>query len=123
MKYDKKNIMKKAWTLYNMSKKWVASCQKSFASCLRQAWAEAKKAAEQSAKLDKLAACGGFAFVNLCKVFINPGRDDCGRSCWYLSGSTYPVRKEIKRAGFEWNPEMRAWYTNDKAVVSSFIGL
>lgn len=123
MKYNKKNIMKKAWTLYNMSKKWVASCQKSFASCLRQAWAEAKKAAEQSAKLDKLAACGGFAFVNLCKIFITPGRDDCGNSCWYLSGSTYPVRKEIKRAGFEWNPEMRAWYTNDKAVVSSFIGL
>lgn len=40
MKYNKKNIMKKAWELYNMSKKWVASCQKSFASCLRDALGE-----------------------------------------------------------------------------------
>ena len=43
MKYNKSEIMKAAWKTYNMSKRWVASYQKTFGECLKAAWANAKK--------------------------------------------------------------------------------
>ena len=45
MKYNKSEIMKKAWSIRKVSMNWVSPL--SFADCLRRAWAEAKKAARQ----------------------------------------------------------------------------
>lgn len=54
MKYNRSEIMKAAWTLYRMSKKWTEAYRMSFAECLRRAWAKAKdevkSAAEAAAK-------------------------------------------------------------------------
>ena len=50
-KYNKSEIMKKAWSLYRMAQKWVE--KKSFSWALTKAWAEAKetvKAAAEAAK-------------------------------------------------------------------------
>lgn len=44
-KYDLSVIMKKAWATYRKFQSFVSPL--SFSECLRRAWAEAKKAAEQ----------------------------------------------------------------------------
>lgn len=48
MKYNKSEIMKAAWSLYKMSRKWVTSLD--FAECLRRAWKKAKQAIKDAAE-------------------------------------------------------------------------
>ena len=50
--YNKQQIMSRAWSLFKMAKRWVG--QKTFAQCLRQAWAEAKAEVADNAELDRL---------------------------------------------------------------------
>lgn len=53
MKHNLSEIMKNAWSLFRMSKKWVGTTIKTFADALRQAWGMAKdavKAAEEAAQ-------------------------------------------------------------------------
>lgn len=118
MKYSKKQIMKRAWNLYNKSKLWVASCHKTFGQCLHQAWEEAKTHAAAIAKV----VTGAGRNVNGCIVFVRKAViAEAGRMGWYLDGKTYPIRKEIKRAGFRWDVEARGWYTEDIEVVANFL--
>ena len=66
MKYNKSEIMKSAWSLYYMSKRWVDSL--TFSECLRRAWVRVKaerKAAElEAAKpvFDGTAEMDGYTF-------------------------------------------------------------
>ena len=39
---------------------------------------------------------------------------------WVVSGNTYAVRKEIKRAGFSWDAANKYWYTTDRTVAERF---
>lgn len=118
MKYSKKQIMKRAWNLYNTSKLWVASCRKTFGQCLHQAWEEAKAHAAAIAKV----VTGAGRNINGCLVFVRKAViAEAGRMGWYLDGKTYPIRKEIKRTGFCWDVEARGWYTEDIEVVAKFL--
>ena len=49
MKYNKSEIMTRAWSLFRMSQKWVDSL--TFSECLRRAWDAAKKDIENTQKL------------------------------------------------------------------------
>lgn len=122
MKYNMKNIMSRAWTLYRMFQKCVAKFQKSFGECLRQAWAETKSQVAASKNFDKDVANGIVKIISGCAVTIRRAAiAECGRMGWYLDGKTYPIRKEIKRAGFEWDIEARAWFTLDRNVAINFM--
>ena len=122
MKYSMKNIMSRAWTLYRMSQKWIAECRKSFGECLRQAWAEAKSQIAASENFDRAVVKGIVKIVSGCAITIRRAAiAECGRMGWYLEGKTYPIRKEIKMAGFEWDIEARAWFTLDRNVAINFM--
>ena len=53
MKYNRSEIMRRAWSLYNMSKQLVSAYAKTFGECLRRAWSEAKDAIKQAAEMAK----------------------------------------------------------------------
>ena len=116
MKYNKSEIMKAAWNLYRKAQKWVNTLR--FAECLRRAWSDAKAAAEISAKLDTAEIAKS---INGCIVYLRRSAIAMtGRMGWYLTGNTYPVRKQIKAAGFKWDIEARAWHTLDHEVAARF---
>lgn len=116
--YDKKQIMKKAWELYKGSKKLVACYRKSFGDYLRMAWAEAKQRAESIAKV----VDGVGKNVKGCLVFVRKAMlAESGRPGWYLDGRTYPIRREIKAAGFYFDGEAKKWATEDIETVADFI--
>lgn len=58
MKYNKSEIMKKAWKLFRMNSMVVAEYRKTFAQCLAQAWASAKFQLEKETEEAKRAAAG-----------------------------------------------------------------
>lgn len=49
MKYNKSEIMKAAWKLFNMAKNWVSKL--SFSECLRRAWETAKNEIKAAAEI------------------------------------------------------------------------
>ena len=58
MKYNKSEIMKKAWNLFRMNSKVVAAYRKTFAQCLAQAWNSAKYELAKAEEEAKRAAAG-----------------------------------------------------------------
>ena len=55
MKYNKSEIMKAAWNLFNQSKKWTMTL--SFSVCLHRAWDAAKAAIDNAKKLANSYTC------------------------------------------------------------------
>ena len=115
MKYNKSEIMKHAWSLFRMSQKWVDSL--AFSECLRRAWDAAKKDIENT---QKLMSNGCMKVVNgsrlgLCRTIVA----DCEMG-WIVTGKTYAARKELKAAGFRWDPESSNWFTADRKVAEYF---
>lgn len=115
MKYNKSEIMKSAWNLFKMSQKWADSL--AFSECLRRAWNAAKKSIENTKKL----------MSNGCMKVINGSRLGLIRTIaadytmgWIVTGKTYAARKELKTAGFRWDPESRNWFTTDRKVAEYF---
>lgn len=53
MKYNRSEIMKKAWNLFRMNETVVSSFQRSFAECLKLAWKVAKETAKAAAEAAK----------------------------------------------------------------------
>lgn len=51
MKYNKSEIMKKAWSFYRMAQKWIE--KKNFSWALKKAWSEAKEAVKEAAEAVK----------------------------------------------------------------------
>ena len=39
---------------------------------------------------------------------------------WIVTGKTYAARKELKSAGFCWDPESSNWFTTDRKVAEYF---
>ena len=115
MKYNKREIMKAAWSLYNTSKMWVNSL--SFAECLRRAWANAKEAIANAKRLDS-----GDCLKNINGVILGIRRTivDDRTMGWAVTGKTYAARKALKAAGFEYDGEARSWYTTDRQVAEYF---
>ena len=114
MKYNKSEIMKAAWNLFNQSKKWTMTL--SFSVCLHRAW-DAAKAAIANAK--KLANSYTWT-INGVELTVNAAMALSGIRGWVVSGNTYAVRKEIKRAGFSWDAANKYWYTTDRTVAERF---
>lgn len=115
MKYNKSEIMKSAWNLLKMSQKWANSL--AFSECLRRAWNAAKKSIENTKKL----------MSNGCMKVTNGSRLGLIRTIaadyamgWIVTGKTYAARKELKAAGFRWDPESRNWFTTDRKVAEYF---
>ena len=115
MKYNKSEIMKAAWTLYRTAQKWVNKL--SFGECLRRAWENAKRTLEATKKL----------MSNDCMKVINGVRVSLRRTVvadyamgWIVTGKTYAARKELKSAGFCWDPESSNWCTTDRKVAEYF---
>lgn len=118
--YDKQQIMRRAWNLFKAAKRCVG--QKTFAQCLRQAWAEAKAAVADNAELDRLCRTGAGRIINGCMVFIRRATIAMtGCAGYYLDGQTYYARKDIKAAGFRWDCEARQWFTDSKATALNFL--
>ena len=116
MKYNKSEIMKAAWNLRKMSMRWVNSL--SFDECLRRAWAKAKETIANTKKL----ASGLVKVINGKKVYLDRAVVACdGKMGWVVTGYTYNARKELKRAGFEFDPEARNWFTYDCQVAEYFV--
>lgn len=115
MKYNKSEIMKNAWNLFKMFQKWADPL--SFSECLRRAWNAAKKSIENIKKL----------MSNGCMKIINGSRLGLIRTVaadyamgWIVTGKTYAARKELKTAGFRWDPEFKNWFTTDRKVTEYF---
>lgn len=118
--YNKQQIMSRAWNLFKMAKRCVG--QKTFAQCLRQAWAEAKAAVADNAELDRLCRTGAGRIINGCMVFIRQATIAMtGCDGYYLDGQTYYARKDIKAAGFHWDCEARQWFTDSKTTALNFL--
>lgn len=117
MKYNKSEILKAAWNLFKMSQKWAESFKLPFSVCLHRAWEAAKQDIENTKKV----------FSGDCMKIINGSRLNLVRSIvddrtmgWIVTGKTYPARKELKRAGFEWDPDCSNWFTTDRKVAEYF---
>ena len=54
MKYNKSEIMKKAWSMFRQSKGYVAKDQMTFAQALRLSWSLAKSAAKEAEEAARL---------------------------------------------------------------------
>lgn len=115
MKYNKSEIMKAAWNLFNMSKKWIDKL--SFSECLRRAWKKAKEAIAAAKKLDS-GDCR--KLVNGEILEIKHGVVADFTMGWYIVGKTYAARKELKAAGFKWAADCGHWYTTDRKVAEYF---
>lgn len=115
MKYNKSEIMKNAWNLFKMFQKWADPL--SFSECLRRAWDNAKRTLEATKKL----------MSNGCMKVINGVRLGLRRTVaadyamgWIVTGKTYAAHKELKAAGFRWDPESKNWFTTDRKVAEYF---
>lgn len=116
MKYNKSEIMKAAWNLYNKFKNGLEKFKLSFSVCLHRAWEAAKLAIANAEKL----ANGYTRTIDGVELCVNTALSLSGIRGWVVSGNTYAVRKEIKRAGFSWDPENKYWYTTDRKVAERF---
>lgn len=114
MKYNKSEIMKAAWNLFNQFKN--CTMKLSFSVCLHRAW-EAAKAAIVTAKKVASSYTRAINGVELC---IKASVSLSGIHGWVVSGSTYAARKELKRAGFSWDAANKYWYTTDRKVAEYF---
>lgn len=115
MKYNKSEIMKAAWNLYKMAQKWVNSL--SFSECLRRAWGNAKTAIVNSKKILSDDCCKMIRGCLLGIKYTIVGDYTMG---WLVTGKTYAARKELKAAGFVWDPYCKQWYTTDRKVAERF---
>lgn len=114
--YNKSEIMKAAWNLFRMSKRWINSLN--FSECLRRAWASAKKSAETADRLRHECCkivCGSVLYLRRAVIA------EAGRMGWVVYGNTFPAKKELKRMGFRWDCESKNWYTEDASVAEYFV--
>lgn len=114
MKYNKSEIMKAAWNLFKTSQKWVKKL--SFSVCLSRAWAAAKKAIVVARTLADRCT----KIIDGVELSLQHAISLSGREGWVVTGNTFPVRKEIRRAGFVWDAENKYWYTTDRKIAEHF---
>ena len=87
MKYNKSEIMKAAWNLFNQSKKWTVSL--SFSVCLHRAWEAAKKAIANVSKL----ASSYTRTINGVELTVKAAMALNGLRGWVVIGNTYAARR------------------------------
>lgn len=114
MKYNKSEIMKAAWNLFNRFKN--CTMKLSFSVCLHRAWEAAKTTIANAQKL----VSGYTRTINGVELNVNAALSLSGLRGWVVSGNTYAVRKELKRAGFRWDAANKYWYTTDREVAEHF---
>ena len=116
MKYNKSEIMKKAWSLFKMSSKWVNSL--SFSECLRRAWKSAKASIVTARSLEH-EIC---KIISGSRLYMRRAVVACaGVMGWVVFGKTYAARQDLKRMGFRFDGEAKAWYTEDADVAENFL--
>lgn len=42
---------------------------------------------------------------------------DCGYTVWAVKGDTFSAKKDLKAAGLQWDGEIKAWSTTDRAIA------
>lgn len=123
MKYNKKEIMNKAWEFFKRANSplFKTCVAYTFSDALKAAWREAKKAAEKAKKIEEamekkiVSLFGGQCFVNTVTGVIGG---------W----GTYKNRSALKNAGFKWqyfggvayeyNKDGFAWVGGENSVRS-----
>jgi hypothetical protein len=100
LKANKSEVMKKAWSLYRMSQKWINSL--SFSECLKRAWVDAKA---------KSVEYFGQVTLNINGIYCEVNTFN-----GYVVGNTYKVREILKQYGLEYNGYERLWEGNREAV-------
>lgn len=108
MKYNKSEIMKKAWSLRKMSLKWVKPI--CFGECLRRAWADAKDAARVFTGLVRNVKVGG---TLMHPILVNIDMDTLR-----ITGNTFPVRQLMREFGLSWDKDAKAW-TGSRETLNS----
>lgn len=98
-KFNLSEIMKKAWELFRMAKKWTTP--KSFSWALRQAWKDAKEAAREFTGIVRNVQVGG---TLAHPVLVNIDMDKLT-----VTGNTFPVRQMMREFGLDWDKARKAW--------------
>lgn len=110
MKYNKKNIMKTAWGFY---KHQLPGFNKTFAQCLKEAWASAKA---NVAEAERKAANATRKFAGVVKIGWGSTAIEVNVYNGDVLGKTYSWRKELKEFGAQWCPDERMWsFTPEQA--------
>lgn len=120
-KYNKSNIMKKAWTIYKGVKASVG-VNRTFGSCLKQAWGYAKEEAEKNERLKELED-GSYLERAISGVILRIRKEivaGSGRVGYVVYGKSYPVKDKLKKAGFRFDWESKQWYTESIESASIF---
>ena len=99
MKYNKSQIMKRAWAIRKMSLTWVSSL--TFSQCLSRAWEEAKKNARKFS--------GIVRNVQVAGTICHPVNVDIDLDNLIVTGNTYPVREMLKGIGLTWDRYNKGW--------------
>lgn len=98
-KYNLSEIMKHAWALRKQSLKYVSP--RSFADCLRSAWAAAKEAARVFTGLVR--------DVQVAGTLMHPILVNVDMDALTVTGNTFPVRQLMRELGLDWDREAKAW--------------
>ena len=115
-KYNKSEIMKKAWELFRTFQRDVSPL--SFGECLSRAWHFAKANVARNDRLNRVIENG--ESVNGCYV-RKENAADMGRIGYIITGKTYNFRKELKRFGFRFDGETKCWFTFDRNDAIRFV--
>ncbi len=107
-KYNLSNIMRDAWNLHRISRKWVSPL--SFADCLRRAWAKAKEDARVFAGIVHNVKVAG---TLMHPILVNVDMDNLA-----ITGNTYPARQVMREWGLVWDSEKKAW-TGSREVLNA----
>lgn len=109
-KYNRSEIMKKAWELYKMAQKWSAEYKLSFGECLRRSWADAKKVASTMELIKKQPGLIRME-IGMANVIVNLG--DC-----IVSGNTYKCKDVLKRYGLFFNGYEKHWEGSREEIIA-----
>ena len=120
MKYNRQQIMKAAWNMFNRSKTWIEKYRLSFAECLRRAWKDAKDEVKNAESIKHEIGKS----INRVTVWMRPSViAESGRMGWILTGNTYKAKQIIKSMGFKWDIEAKGWYTENRDVAIRFANI
>lgn len=109
MKYNKSEIMKNAWTRYRKyNAPYYGKIIHTFSSCLKAAWAEAKKAA--------CAFTGMVRNVQVAGTLMHPVLVNIDMDNLTVTGNTFPVRKMMRELGLNWDSSNKAWAGSREAL-------
>ena len=101
-KYNLSSIMKAAWVRFKkFNAPYNGKIVHTFSECLKDAWAEAKKAARVFTGIVRNVQVAG---TMMHPVLVNVDMDTLT-----VTGNTFPVRKLMRELGLDWDKETKDW--------------